>query len=322
MVRKHRLIDQTLLTRRGFTLVELLVVIAIIGILVALLLPAVQSARESARRSSCLNNLRQISLALVNHHDQHGRLPAGSPGCCTIPGSLWTTSTFSFIEEQNAFDQIDFTVPFNDRANREAVMQPVQTFICPSGERASNPIFIDRFQHNPRIAAGTWYTASMGPTIPDQCPFCPERGRPGPDNYCCQGHNFGTNAGGGYEVGNSVGMFGRHHMPKVTFATVTDGLSKTIMIGESLPEECVFFSLYATNFTVSSTSIPLNTRISDNGKGERWWETSGFKSQHPGGAHLALGDASVHFVNETIDYRIYNELGTRAGNEPVSLFSE
>jgi len=244
-----------------------------------------------------------------------------SPTCCSVPGSIWTTSTFPFIEEQAAYDQIDFTKPFNDRrANEQAVQQVVDTFICPSGERAGQPIFDDRFPHNPVVAAGTWYTASMGPTMPDSCPFCPVRGRPSEDNYCCQGNNFGTNAGNGYPVGNSVGMFGRHRMPEVTFADVTDGTSKTIMAGESLPEECVFFSLYATNFTVTSTSIPLNTRVSDNGRGERWWETSGFKSQHPGGAHLTMGDASVHFVAETIDYRLYNYLGTRAGGEATSLY--
>jgi len=309
-------------SRRGFTLVELLVVIAIIGVLVALLLPAVQAAREAARRSTCQNNLRQIGLALVNYHDVHGILPSGSPDCCSVPGSLWTTSTFPFIEQRAVYDQIDFTEPFNNlRANGEAVQSVVPTFICPSGDRANEPIFTDRFVHNPVIAAGTWYTASMGPTIPDQCPFCPVPGRPSDDNYCCQGSNFGTGAGHGYPVGNSVGLFGRHRLPEVSFATVTDGLSNSIMCGESLPEECVFFSLYATNFTLTSTSIPLNTRISDNGKGVRWWETSGFKSEHPSGAHLSMGDASVHFVSETIDYRVYNELGTRAGGEPVSLIS-
>lgn len=307
----------------GFTLVELLVVIAIIGVLVGLLLPAVQAARESARRSHCVNNLRQIGVALTNYHDTHGALPAGSPDCCSVPGSIWTTSTFPFIEQQAAFDRLKLTKPFNDStSNGEAVKQVVPTFICPSGGRASAPIFTDRFNHNPVIAAGTWYTASMGPTMPDQCPFCPAGQSPNENNYCCQGNNFGTNAGNGYQQGNSVGMFGRHRLPKVSFEKVTDGLSNTIMSGESLPEECVFFSLYATNFTLTSTTIPLNTRISDNGRGERWWETSGFKSEHPGGAHLAMGDSSVHFVNETIDYRAYNQLGTRAGGETASLLGD
>jgi prepilin-type N-terminal cleavage/methylation domain-containing protein len=305
---------------RGFTLVELLVVIAIIGTLVGLLLPAVQAAREAARRSHCTNNLRQIGLALTTYHDAKGALPAGSPDCCTVPGSLWTTSTFPFIEQQAAYDRLDLTEPFNDPGrNKEAVKHIVQTFICPSGQRAGMPVFTDRFIHNPVEAAGTWYTASMGPTSPDQCIFCPAGENPSDNNYCCQGFNWGTNAGAGYPIGNSVGMFGRHRLPKVAFKKVTDGLSNTILCGESLPEECVFFSLYATNFTLTSTTIPLNTRISDSGRGERWWETSGFKSEHPGGAHLAMGDASAHFLNETIDYRLYNQLGTRAGGEAATL---
>ena len=304
---------------QAFTLVELLVVIAIIGILVALLLPAVNSARAAVRRTACSNNLRQIALALINHHEAQGRLPAGSPTCCTVPGSLWTTSIFPYLEEQAAHDRIRFDVPFNDRANLQAVQQVISIFICPSGKRAGTPIFTDRFTHNPRIAAGTWYTASMGPTMPDRCVFCPLGETPSKSNYCCQGNNFGTNAGNGYPVGNSVGMFGRHNLPIVNFKKVTDGVSKTIMCGESLPEECVFFSLYATNFTVTSTTIPLNTRISDRGRGERWWETSGFKSEHPAGAHLAMGDGSVHFASETIDYQVYNELGTRAGREVASM---
>jgi prepilin-type N-terminal cleavage/methylation domain-containing protein len=303
----------------GFTLVELLVVIAIIGILVALLLPAVQMARESARRSACVNNLHQIGVALITYHDSQGRLPAGSQDCCSVPGTIWTTSIFPYLEEQAAYDALDFNLPFNHRDNQQAVQQVVETFICPSSPRAGTPIFDDRFTHNPRVAAGTWYTACMGPTMPDACPFCPAGDKPSGDNYCCQGNNFGTQAGNGYGPGSSVGMFGRFREPVVDFARVTDGTTKTIMCGETLPEECVFFSLYATNFVVTTTTIPLNSRISDHGRGERWWETSGYKSEHPGGAQLLMGDGSVHFVGETIDYRIYNELGTRAGNEPASL---
>ncbi len=294
--------------------------IAIIGILVVLLLPAVQAARDAARRSSCSNNMRQIGLALISYHDTHKILPAGSPTCCTVPGSIWITSTFPFIEEQALYDQFDFSLPFNSgNANLQTCQQTVETFICPSGLRSGSPLFTDRFPHNPTTATGTWYTASMGPTHPDNCTFCPAGNNPSEDNYCCQGYNFGTGAGAGYPVGNSVGMFGRHRLPEVSFGRVIDGLSHTIMCGESLPEECVFFSICATNFTVTSTTIPLNTRISDNGLGERWWETSGFKSEHPGGANLTMGDGSVHFVNESIDYQTYNALGTRAGEEVAML---
>ena len=309
--------------RSAFTLVELLVVIAIIGILVALLLPAVQTARAAARRMQCANHLRQIGLALHNYHTAMGKLPYGSPTCCTGPptnGNIWTTSLFPFLEEQTLHDQFDWSKNLRDPAHRQLVQTPVSLFICPDGPRAADPVFLDRFRnHNVNPAAGLWYTASMGPTIPDRCTLCPaDLQNPAPDNWCCQGNNFGTNAGNGYPEGNSVGMFGRHAKPEVSWKKVTDGLSKTIMIGETLPEECSFFSLYAMNFNVSPTTIPLNFHFSDNGRGESWWLTSGFKSQHDGGAHLCLGDASVRFFSEAIDHQVYSAMGTRAGHETLT----
>jgi prepilin-type N-terminal cleavage/methylation domain-containing protein len=304
----------------AFTLVELLVVIAIIGVLVALLLPAVQAAREAARRTECTNNLRQLGLAMHNYHDAHGSLPYGSPTCCAGPptnGGVWSSMILPFFEEQTLYDQFDWRGHIKDARHRELVQSVIPTYICPSSPRASSPIFDDRFtRDNPNPAMGLWYTASMGPTTPDNCALCPAGlGDPRPGNWCCQGWNWGTQAGGGYDEGSSVGMFGRHHKPSTKFKDVADGLSRTIMLGETLPEECTFISAFSINFNVSSTSIPLNTRISDGGQAVDWWLTSGFKSEHPGGAHLLLGDTSVKFFAESIDHRIYCHMGTRAGGE-------
>jgi prepilin-type processing-associated H-X9-DG protein len=163
----------------------------------------------------------------------------------------------------------------------------------------------------------------MGPTCPDPCPFCTST-ISDPSNYCCQGNNFGTLPGnftGGpysYPPGSSTGMFGRYRKA-VRFRDVQDGLSKTIMAGETLPRDCIFISTFAVNFNVSTTTIPLNTMQSDGGAATNWWLTSGFKSRHPGGANLCLGDGSVQFFTEDIDYKLYNNLGTRAGGELVSL---
>ena len=99
------------------------------------------------------------------------------------------------------------------------------------------------------------------------------------------------------------------------FADVRDGLSNTIMNGETLPGQCIFISAFADNFNVSPTTIPINTMVSDRGQGDLWWETSGFKSLHPGGANFAMGDGSVHFFNESIDFPLYNALGMCADAE-------
>lgn len=323
----------------AFTLVELLVVIAIIGVLVALLLPAVQAAREASRRSQCQNNLKQIGLALLNYHDTAEQFPAGAPKCCGQPGQLWSTSIFPFVELGNLHDQLDFEVPFSDRrsVNIELIQQPVPAFICPTGPAADDPLFTDRFQHNPRTQVGTWYVGSMGPTSPDRCPVvCTALRGTGERNHCCLGHNWGTNGGRnygtdwrqiGYPEGSTQGVFGRHTIPVIALKDITDGTSSTLMVGETLPEQCTFFGLYSNNFSVASTTIPLNNLVSDRdaeypmdfNPGSNWFETGGFKSAHPGIVHFVMADGSVQSLSEAIDYLTFNRLGSRTGGEIASI---
>ena len=353
--------------RQAFTLVELLVVIAIIGILVALLLPAIQAAREAARRSECTNNERQIGLALHNYEATFKKLPYGS----LLAGSnygydinrmlrelggyngrqiewSWVTAVLPYLEEGSLKDQFNMVWrdggPYDCYAVSGSATDPasnlykvqrtiIQGFICPSDERSSNPIFTDRRQTglNPGTAQGLWYTGSMGPTIPDFCEFDTTDISFG--RRICMGCAFGTEqascapcftsggkAGGAcIQKGLFVGMFGRT-IKAVKFRQVTDGLTNTFMAGETLPAQMLHSCVFCNNFPMSSTHIPLNTMEGPDPAGlpTRYEFASGYKSMHPGGANMLMGDGSVRFVQESIDYIAWNEFGTTAGDEAPS----
>lgn len=313
--------------RRGFTLVELLVVIAIIGILVALLLPAVQSAREAARRMTCSSNLRQVGIALHNYASSNGSVfPFGS-GYGHAHTGTWVSAILPQMEQQNLYNLFDFKRPLYDPVNVAAVTTAVPTMICPSDPQGMKPILDKRMDSggsglhvNPASSFGLWYPACMGPTSPDNCPYCDAGSTPSPTNYCCQGCNWGTYGSpcSGSRNFDYTGMFCR--CPVGTrLGDVQDGLSNTILAGETLPAHCGWNGAFIPNFTVASTSIPLGTMVSDNGAHTDWWRSSGYKSLHPGGAHLAFGDGSAKFIADGIDYRLYNGLGTRSGREVVKI---
>ena len=307
---------------RAFTLVELLVVIAIIGILVALLLPAVQAAREAARRTQCSNNLKQIGLAMHNHHDAHGGLPYGASGVFdTAIGGTWGASILQYLEDQSAYDQFDFNFPMLDPINAEAAKKVVPVYLCPTDPGSQDPIStVHCSRHSLPEVVRTSYFGSMGPAHMGNCADCPDP-TPSASNYCCRlSWNFGSFAhdGLGVSLGQFPGMICRYPR-SIAFREVTDGLSKTFLVGETLPEHCCFNGAYVNNFQVTSTNIVLNLLVRDNREGEMYTTACGFKSMHPGGANFVMGDASAHFISESIDYRLYNELGSRAHGEPVSI---
>jgi len=308
----------------AFTLVELLVVIAIIGVLVALLLPAVQAAREAARRSQCSNNLKQVALALHNYHDTHGALPYGSDyqhGNTTT----WALLLLPQLEKQNHYDAFDRSLSLSHRDNKIPVETAVETFLCPSDPQSQEPILPfrgDSPQTNPRASAMLSYTGSVGPTQPNACPFCPSN-RASPNNWCCQGCNFGSRGGPcGVEDGSFVGMFGRW-TKAISFAEVTDGLSNTIMCGETLPAHAIWNGVFVVNFPVSYMTVPINVMEDDGGIHggqalQLWALSAGFKSLHPSIAQFSMGDGSVQVLNEDMDHYVYSTLGTRAGAETGS----
>jgi prepilin-type N-terminal cleavage/methylation domain-containing protein len=336
----------------AFTLVELLVVIAIIGVLVALLLPAVQAAREAARRMQCANNCKQIALALLNYEDSKGSLPGGSsydwwgpPGSTKNDYTRWTTSAMPFMELQNVAVQFDHKVRFGTGRNAQlAETITVPVFICPSDPQASSPILDNRITtsgDNPPRSQGLWYKTSMGPTIPDRCLFVPPTLTPLEQAQYCMGTDYGStlkDANGAIVTRFPSRCFTQKICPDMDHCTgvmcrsligielrqISDGASNTILLGETLPAQSKYNCLFCENFNIGSTSIRLNNMVSDilesgeNDPNVNHAESGGFKSLHPGGVHLTLVDGSVHFVSEAVSEEIVRAYGSKAAAESTA----
>jgi prepilin-type N-terminal cleavage/methylation domain-containing protein len=322
---------------RGFTLVELLVVIAIIGVLVALLLPAVQAAREAARRMSCGNNLKQLGLAVHNYHDTHRAMPLNYGQWNLIDpldgrSTSWMTQILPFIEQQPLFDQIDFTFgvrndPRNLNLDNPAPMsnafvakQIIPAFLCPSdgenrgGRMASRANFGHEWAVNnyKGVAGANWcwgaFQVHAGPHAS------------GPHGVTCDGLDRGNGiffrSAGGYEA--------RH-----TMATISDGTSNTLMVGEAVPRWCTHSWWWWFNGVTATAAVPLNANAVCQVTGNRivdlnacwgdWPNNYSFMSRHPGGAQFTLADASVRFIPETIMIDVYRSLATMASGESVQL---
>ncbi|QDU75416.1 putative major pilin subunit [Bremerella volcania] len=205
---------------RGFTLVELLVVIAIIGVLIALLLPAVQQAREAARRMSCSNNLKQVGIGLHNYHDTFGAFPYGVRiGPSNTFGPSFWGGMLPFIEQGPLFDQLDFTISNCGWSGNSGVLtgHAPETLVCPSfaGD-------VDTIPQNPSWDSATTYIGIAGAVI-NNSNYTESRTATGFD--CCShsgGHNNGATAAGGMLIANKV----------LRFRDATDGTSNTLVIGE------------------------------------------------------------------------------------------
>ncbi len=300
----------------GFTLVELLVVIAIIGVLVALLLPAVQAAREAARRSQCTNNLKQIGLGLSNYESSVQMFPTQIAPYQEVPGVdgngwSWMTAILPFVEQQALYDsirpegQMAAGMGMNNPVNYPAIKTPVDVYYCPS-DQAKGTTVDDAWKVTPGVEiAVTNYVGVMGPhnigngSIFGGLPDC---------------HNYGI-----YGFEECTGTFWRHsHLAPVKLKSFTDGLSNTIIAGEVMPEYDSFKYWALSNGTWASTVAPINYLPEPNEPWNGWRDQTGFRSRHPAGAFFLWGDVHVSFLSESIDETVYRGLSTRAGGEQVS----
>ncbi len=321
--------------RTGFTLVELLVVIAIIGILIALLLPAVQSAREAARRIQCANNLKQLGLALHNYHDVHQRLPLGSVYDGVSGGfhcrheshkGSALVGLLPFIEQQGFYNQLDFNddVTYSMVGDKPAHEHVIAAFICPSNDP-------DYYYENNGYSANICgaadqaekravghYAPSMGNQLFSVC-----------GTTVLFSNNY-ANHGDTLDGSRISGPFG-HMAWSARFAEVTDGLSNTIAMGEIRPK-CSWHAKdgwmhidsmwFATTGGINNDNCPGDPgHVPGTCNGASDWGTAqAFKSKHPGGCHFVFLDGSVHFVNEGIDYRNLQRLGDRRDGEVIGTW--
>ena len=265
-----------------------------------------------------------------SYHESWETLPPAAP-TWDGPGANWVVLILPFIEQQALYHAYNANAPTNDPANLQVVTTTVATLICPSDPAAARPI-MDRYSGpgsdtNAKKCLGLWYAACVGPTddwslgTDTGCKWCAATPKPDPGNYCCQGYNFGYPMNDVGTVCTTVGMFGRYATCSIRFADVTDGLSNTIMLGETLPAQSPLLGAFEFTHCVIGTNIPLNMMNDPCTAGGEcdWLTIDGFKSMHSCGACFALGDASVRFINTSIDYQLFNNLGTRAGGEAVQL---
>ena len=299
----------------GFTLVELLVVIAIIAMLVTLLLPAVQAAREAARRTQCQNKFKQICLSLHNYESARAEFPAGQEWKDT-PGWSWGTHTLPFMEESAVYDRIDFKEEFVSERNWPVNGTYIDAFICPNSANANAWIECCSGRQNGPNSVDDMRQSNMA-GVSDSVGNGP-KGSPS-------------------SVARTDGNGMLFNLRKLQMKNVTDGTSKTLFVGEITSafgehpsDGTTWIGHMWGNWNCQTTALGINGVGSvpggrdvnedplDGDGGNRhteYWREVGFSSYHPGGAHFTMVDGSVRLLSQDIDQFVLEAFTTRAGAE-------
>ena len=314
--------------RRGFTLIELLVVIAIIAVLIALLLPAVQAAREAARRMQCVNNLKQLGLAMHNYHQVLGSFPIGVmgirsqthyPAVGDPTGSInrrtWAFMILPFIEQSAMYGAVNFSLPFNPptgAANNTISESLISTFLCPDDSTTNQIDQNNRREGNYVVNWGnmSWAQDMVAGNIP--VPFL----------------------GAPFTMDKSIGI-----------QAITDGTSNTLLMAEVLigltqptnlyehrgdlyndDYNCAMFNAYTTPNSTTPDAVangycryPYSTNppcVGTSGGSQNSYNAS--RSRHPGGVNALLADGSTRFFKNTINVQVGQALGSSRGGEVLS----
>jgi prepilin-type N-terminal cleavage/methylation domain-containing protein len=304
--------------RTGFTLVELLVVIAIIGVLVALLLPAVQAAREAARRMSCSNNMKQIGIALHVYHDTILKFPFG----WSDRGAGWSAMILPNVEQKNLYDTLQWAESNNwdsaNTPNRRACETVIPFYRCPSMAVAQHHNLNGITQRVPASYRGVASSTADSDDASNSAKS-PKRSM---ENIDLEGIFYGCST--------------------IRFADITDGTTNTFMVGESYYDERSSQNGQAMDFWYigspqidpwsckggtggtefsefcGSTGVPYNARKIASTSG--YVKELSFSSYHPNGSMFCLADGSVRFVSFSINYPTYQSLGSRNGGETIGSY--
>ena len=296
--------------KAAFTFVELLVVIAIIGALIALILPAIQSAREAARKTQCANNLKQIAIALHNYIGNHKSLPAGYVSSVTLdgddggPGWAWGATLMPYMDESPLYQLIEKGIPVDAIGMQPLRTKSVATFLCPSDDGLEELIEVPEISSDEILCtmAAASYVGSAG-TVRPTCKLCRDR---------------------------FDGVFGRNN--PIQPRELEDGLSQTLAVGERatfwasaavwgvVPRSKLLDRQQPGKYAAGPAYV-LGTTFADGFNIEEVPEDNhntmqtfaeSFGSLHPGGSHFAFCDGGVRFVFDTVEPRVMNALATRA----------